>query len=538
MMAAGQDHTTLEKRAVVSSFIFGYPNEPCEEPVVALFKRSDRVSTYRHRIAPISGSISRKDKDPLAAAWREISEETTLTPSTVAFWRMGMPFTFADESVGREWTVHPFGFRLRSSALGGGGKSAIRIDWEHEGWQWYNPTAVVNDAGFDGVPHLRESLRRVWFEGEMPDRVGRSLAAGLERLKNDHESGAQELTAIAGAVFRDLVVQMETTPDSLVWWETVRMTAWHLVKNGRESMGAATLNLLLVVLQDLEECWKLDTTSAQRLDRMLSVIDFHLQSRTSRARQVKDTFASYLRSAFLSNEEEARDRLTILTLSASSTIRDSIVDAFASVDVPTLELRILESRPLFEGVSMASSVLSEFQARYSSDSGRKLAISLYTDASAAVAAQNVDMVLLGADRISLSKGVSNKTGSLPVVLSAKHINPNVPVVVLSDLEKVNGETGLIDDEKHEDNDPKEVISAWSSDEIKGVQTVEEAVVHQSQPGNSSVDVRNIYFEWVPFSFVDAFISGEGVLDDRQIREKARQQGELSSRYFDSLPIRY
>ncbi|KKK15765.1 hypothetical protein ARAM_004284 [Aspergillus rambellii] len=523
MMAAGQDHTTLEKRAVVSSFIFGYPNEPCEEPVVALFKRSDRVSTYRHRIAPISGSISRKDKDPLAAAWREISEETTLTPSTVAFWRMGMPFTFADESVGREWTVHPFGFRLRSSALGGGGgrgESAIRIDWEHEGWQWYNPTAVVNDEGFDGVPHLRESLRRVWFEGEMPDRVGRSLAAGLERLKNDHESGAQELTAIAGAVFRDLVVQMETTPDSLVWWETVRMTAWHLVKNGRESMGAATLNLLLVVLQDLEECWKLDTTSAQRLDRMLSVIDFHLQSRTSRARQVKDIFASYLRSAFLSNEEEARDRLTILTLSASSTIRDSIVDAFASVDVPTLELRILESRPLFEGVSMASSVLSEFQARYSSDSGRKLAISLYTDASAAVAAQN--------QQNGIASGGSQR----------KTHQPYVPVVVLSDLEKVNGETGLIDDEKHEDNDPKEVISAWSSDEIKGVQTVEEAVVHQSQPGNSSVDVRNIYFEWVPFSFVDAFISGEGVLDDRQIREKARQQGELSSRYFDSLPIRY
>lgn len=37
----------LEKRAVVSSFIFKFPRGPSEKPVVALFKRSDKVRTYR-----------------------------------------------------------------------------------------------------------------------------------------------------------------------------------------------------------------------------------------------------------------------------------------------------------------------------------------------------------------------------------------------------------------------------------------------------------------------------------------------------------
>ncbi|KAL2830611.1 hypothetical protein BDW59DRAFT_158513 [Aspergillus cavernicola] len=535
---AGQTHG-LEKRAVVSSFIFHFPSGLSDKPLVALFKRSDKVNTYQHRIAPIAGSISRKDKDPLTAAWRELAEETKLTSSTLTFWRTGKPFSFADESVRREWTVHPFAFRLRGSPEDGGkGQGVIQTDWEHEGWQWYDPTEVINDDSFDGkgVPHLRESLRRVWFEGEMNDKAGKALHTGLERLQNDHESGSHELTAIALGVFREFIIQMEGGMDDARWWEDVRMAAFHLVKNGRESMGAATMNALLAILEEMEEIWRLESSSEQKLERMLTIIDHHLKGRNSRSGLVKDTFASYVRSNFL--DGQSRDKLTIVTLSASSTIRDSIVDAFGSLDISTLELRILESRPLFEGVSIASSILSKFQAQFQDTPSKKLHINVYTDASAAIAAKDVDIVLLGADRISRSKGVSNKTGSLPMVLSVKHVAPNAKIVVLSELEKVNGENGLIDDEKHEDNDSREVISAWRSDGVKGLKVLEDSRSGQGVTSNATVEVRNIYLEWFPLSLVDAFISGEGVLNDRHIHKKVNQQEELARMYFDNISVRY
>ena len=422
------------------------------------------------------------------------------------------------------------------------GDNAIEIDWEHEGWEWYDPTTVVNDDGFEmtGVPHLRESLRRVWFEGEFGGEAGSTLSAGLEKLQNDHESGSHELTSIALKVFRDFIVQMQPRmeEDGEKWWEDVELAVWHLVKNGRESMGAATLNALLAILEEMEEVWKLESSSEWKLERMLTIIDHHLKSRTSRADLVKEMFASYVRTNFLSGGQ-SKDKLTIVTLSASSTIRDSIVETFTSLDISKLELRILESRPLFEGVSIASSILSHFQEKCKDTPDKKLHISLYADAPAAVAAEGVDIVLLGADRISRSKGVSNKTGSLPLALSTKHITPAAKIAVLSELEKVNGENGVIDDERHEDNDPAEVVNAWKSAGVKGVESVE-AFSDPARAGNSnvSVDVRNIYFEWIPLSLIDAFVSGEGVLNDDRILEKANQQQELASRYFDSISVRY
>lgn len=418
--------------------------------------------------------------------------------------------------------------------------SAIQIDWEHDEWKWYDPKEVINDGCLkdNEVPHLRESLRRVWPEGELSNKTAKALRAGLEKLHHDHESGSHELTSIALKVFRDVIVQMQDSMGDPKWWDNVQLAAWHLVKNGRESMGAATLNALLAALEEMDEIWRLDSDSAWKLERILTVIDHHLKCRASRAGMVKETFASYVRSSFLS-DGQSRDRLTILTLSASSTIRDSIVEAFASLDIATLELRVLESRPLFEGVSFASSVLSNFQAKCK-DTAKKLHINIYSDASAAIAAADVDIVLLGADRISGSKGVSNKTGSLPVVVSAKHVAPSAKVVVLSELEKVNGENGIIDDEKHEDNDPNELIKTWANDEVKGAKEVQQAFSSacRAEKSNHTLGVKNVYFEWIPLRLVDAFVSGEGALSDARIHEKANQQQELSSRYFDSISIRY
>lgn len=457
-----------------------------------------------------------------------------MTPANLALWRVGKPFTFSDSTVNREWTVHPFAFTLKPASQGGQGEAAIRTDWEHEGWEWHDPDSVVDDEAFGGVPRLHETLRRVFPECEMDERAGEALASGLKRLREDHKSGAHELTSIALATFREVLAQMHGEIDETWWWR-VRMAAWHLVKNGRESMGAATLNALLSVLVALEEILNQTTDHKEKRDRILSAIDSHLANRQANTARLKDAFTSYIQSTFLATDPKRdRDRITILTLSASSTTRDSILSVFASANIHTLELRILESRPLFEGATLASSIYSRFQSEFRSPD-KKLDIRIYTDAAAALAAQDIDIVLLGADRICASKGVSNKTGSLPVVLSAKHVAPSAKILALSELEKVVGNDGILED-KVEDNDPEEVFSAWRNERVEGAQVLEDSSTSSKTDRDNlaTIQVKNIYFEWVPLTLVDAFVSDEGVLDQTSIKHKSQQLGELASKYFKDL----
>ena len=481
----------------------------------------------RHRLAPISGSIEPKES-PIAAAWRELEEETTLTHRDVGLWRHGKPYTFSDPSIGRQWTIYPFAFRLKPVDEGGRGEEAIKIDWEHDGWEWYDPKDV-NDESFDGVPRLADSLRRVWFEAQMNDEASQALRSGLQQLENDHRSGSHELTTIALTGFRDVLVHLRGDPN---WWQTARIAAWHMCKNGRESMSAATMNAFLGVLGDMEEVAGQSLENESAWDYVLGVVDFHLENRRAMPAHIKDSFTAYLHDTFIT-KAQSQSTLTILTLSASSTIRDSILDAFASLPISTLDMRILESRPLFEGASMASSLVSEFQTKFPSPPDRHLKLTVYTDASATLAADGVDFVLLGADRISSAGWISNKMGSLPAVLCAKHVGPRVKVLVFSQLEKV-AEAGFEENQGVENNDPVEVMTPWIDSGVKGVKVLERHMNARPGTSNCAVEVKNVYFEWVPAELIDAYICDEGTLDRNAIKKKADQVKEKSDKYLGSL----
>lgn len=361
--------------------------------------------------------------------------------------------------------------------------------------------------------------------------ASQALRSGLEELRNDHQSGSHELTTIALKGFRNVLVYLR---DDDKWWKTARIAAWHLWKNGRESMGAATLNAFLGVLTDMEDMVGKGHDGEARWDRVLAVVDHHLENRRPMSKRIKDSFASYLQTNFLSNtQSRSPSTLTLLTLSASSTIRDSILDAFASLPTKRLDVRVLEGRPLCEGASMASSLISEFQSKFVS-SDRHMNMTVYTDASAALAAADIDFILLGADRICSSGWISNKTGSLPTVLSARHVSPSAKVLIFSELEKV-AEPGVEDDHQTEDNDPMEVITSWLENDVKGVKVLEEGLRDaHAEVSNCTVAVKNIYFEWVPANLIDAYITEEGPLDVKAIQQKAQEVKEEAERYFGSL----
>ncbi|KAK3493069.1 uncharacterized protein B0T23DRAFT_359251 [Neurospora hispaniola] len=578
----------LKHRSVVSSFIFKLPpayfsppssssssssslpttsnfDPSIQKPLVALFKRSDKVSTYTHHYAPISGSIDSSDPSPLSAAWREIHEETTLTASDLKLLRQGKPYTFSDESVGREWTIWPFAFLLKDPAGDGeGSEKKIKINWEHEGWAWFDPLDVRDTEDFGGVPKLKESLRRVWFEIDLGLEAGKVLAKGCKRLEEDYVSGARQMAGDALRILRDVIDKMDDDVldgengdgKEAKWWKEIRMAAWHLWKNGRESMGAAIMSALLSALASVEaEVFQDHATSSKSSGKQLkstivSVLDREISARPLTNDQISRSFASYI-SRNLPSFNTPQKPLSILTLSESSTITHALSHLPILLPNFVLDIRVLESRPLLEGVSLAASLAKALSTELASNNDRQHSITIYTDASACHATRGVQLVVIGADRIASDGSVSNKTGSLSVLLATQHNAKEAKVVVLCDSEKV-ALPGPPEQHVVEDQGLEQVTRVWmgegSSKRIRGAaRTVlnfahatrfegkkKEKKHEEKEKAQVKVQVRNVSFEWCAGGLIDAYVTEEGEWNDENVKKKSEALQGLEKRLFGLL----
>ena len=145
--------------------------------------------------------------------------------------------------------------------------------------------------------------------------------------------------------------------------------------------------------------------------------------------------------------------------SESSTIRQALRHV-ARESGFHLDFRILESRPLYEGVSL-DGYLTEDLSAAAPPATRAHSMTLDMDASAALASSNTDSAVLRGDRIAASEDVSNRTGSLPAVLNARYASPIARAVVLVESGKI-ALPGRPEDHIVEDNDPSEARHAWES----------------------------------------------------------------------------
>ncbi|GAO14641.1 uncharacterized protein UV8b_05291 [Ustilaginoidea virens] len=521
--------SNLTKQQVAVSFIFKFPANGVARPKVALFKRSGKVSTYRHKYAPISGSVEATDSNPLATAWRELGEETGLDASSLTFLRQGKPYTFADESVGREWTIHPFAFVLKppDAETGARGEQGMRLDWEHEAYGWFDPGDVADEEAFPGVPKLLESLRRVWPALDLGSAAAAVLDKGLQALRDDHESGARQLAGKAGAILADVVSQLDSG-DGEAWWANFRRAAWHLWRNGRESMAASILSAVLRSLDVVER--RMETAgcclSGATVDDMLAEMRALRRTRETSVSRIASEF-----TALAAALAAGADALVVLTLSSSSTIHACLAHALATTGTPAplLDLRVLESRPLFEGAGLACRLSGCAAARGTAGPPR-LRTTVYTDACAAVAARDARLVLLGADLIDRHGNVSNKTGSLPAVLAAKHVSRDAKVVVVSETDKVSPLDHDPRARQEEENDPGEVVGAWAEAGLRWPERQEPG----RGGGGGGVRVRNVYFEWVPRALVDYYVTEEGVAKAEDVMRWAEDVGRRSEHYFGDL----
>ncbi|KAK5996499.1 hypothetical protein PT974_01834 [Cladobotryum mycophilum] len=487
----------FKRRAVASSFIFRFPgNDLSEKPQVALFRRSDKVRTYQNKYGLIAGSVEASDASPLATAWRELQEETTLTSKSLQLFRQGKPFTFSGRGDKEE--------------EGGLGDDRIKLNWEHSGYKWFDLDEISGDESFEGVPRIMDSLRSVWFDIDLGSVAGKILSKGLTDLKEDRESGARQLASKALSIYANVITNIDASERN-AWWKNARLAAWHIWKNGREIMGAPILNVLLSALQAIEK--RLPPSgppSASVVGDLCNAIKQVDQASEQSETETNEAFNSFLRHHF-----SASDAIKILTLSSSSTVTSCLAHALTSQDqqIPPLDIRILESRPLFEGVQTARRLASLTQAKEP-----KSNISIYTDASAAIASRDIDMVLIGADTIDRAGNVCNKTGSLPAILTAAHISPRAKTVVLSELDKM-----LPFDEPpaEEENDVQEMTQNWNA-------------VSEPAESLSGIGIKNVGFEWVDTQLIDHIITERGNETLDGISQRAKEMSEKADCFFSDI----
>ncbi|ETI21587.1 hypothetical protein G647_07934 [Cladophialophora carrionii CBS 160.54] len=527
--------TTLERRTVVSALIFSarpYASKPYR---VLLFRRSEKVRTYQRKLAPIAGSVVADDQNPLAAAWREIKEETGLGPQQLELWRRGAGFEFTDEkavsgqhggnSKGRIWKVWPFAFRLKGMVPdqeNDVNKLGLNLDWEHLGCEWKDVSDILDRKILDDcVPRLEITLGQLWVD------PGSVLHQGLEELRLDHEHGARELATMAIRSMVKIVEhdrQGQPPKDTKQWWQSFQRQAFHLAFNGRPSMEAAISGAVATALKDAKGC--IDTGGQNPLDRIKMSLEAYIIRRNQTSKQVSDQFSNFLQDRFKKTQTgraETRS-LKILTLSFSSTIKAAILHALDADESLSLELRILESRPLNEGARFAKVLTHEAQRRRESQSSglyfhNRLRITLASDASVGILSKNVDLVMMGADRISEAGDVSNKTGSLAAALVSKFVtNGSADVICISESEKI-AVPGTAEEHQAEDNDVEELASSWHVD--------------PSAAWEEMVTVRNVYFEWCPATYIDHYICEHGTLSTPDIRQRSKQTLKLIEEVFPS-----
>jgi translation initiation factor 2B subunit (eIF-2B alpha/beta/delta family) len=358
-----------------------------------------------------------------------------------------------------------------------------------------------------------------------------ALQEAITALKQDHDNGASVLANQALESLHKIVSLVNTqigreVKDGASFWHLLASSAWEL-KLARPSMDAAIGGALIDGLANVRTNW------IERFRGNWEETEDVVELRKLAKRGLSKTTVTRKRENFeLGNyfvdwlrEKEAalggKRPLRILTLSHSSSVNNCLTRAITGWDPTRLQLdvRILESRPRFEGASLAlflARLLPSSSATESVAPPNQSMIQIASDASVAMLAKDVDILLLGADRISRSGDVSNKIGSLPAVLCAKALSKGVVIVVIAESDKIVADEDLSMREP-EENAGGEISEAW------GKSWKDE---NGARSGTERIKIRNVYFETVGKELIDFYFCERGRLRREDVHEiSVKKEGQ-------------
>ena len=143
-----------------------------------------------------------------------------------------------------------------------------------------------------------------------------------------------------------------------------------------------------------------------------------------------------------------------------------------------------ETRPLLQGARLTSWELQQ--------SG--VDVTLITDNMAAfmMSKGEIDLVIVGTDRVAANGDTANKIGTMGVAILAKHFN--LPIYIACPSSTIDFETKTGDEIVIEERDPEEVTSFG-----------------ERRTGPEGIKVRNPAFDVTPHELIAGFITEKGII---------------------------
>lgn len=489
--------------------------------------KGDLTPPRRLKWAGCSGSIEKTDPTPEFAARREIEEETQLTSDDITLYRTGKAFKLVDTNLDITWIIHTFSFLLNDPT------KKLVIEGEHTEYKFIKPEEL---GEYDHVSALEEGMKRV-----LP---GPAVTKGLDRLRDDHDNGAEVLAMAALSTLKEVVYSEDSKSATTAeeFWKELRLAAWTLAKNGRPDMGpaieGALCKALLAITSEIEKrggsCFSENGLHRLTLEVMKEAaadgITSTIEARDTRMYALSASFVDFGTSSEVYQWRKGSDKpLNILTLSYSSSVTKALKQliAIAAEDGTHIHLKILESRPRFDGVAFVKALFRERMSERE-DFLEHLRVDVLSDAAVALAARQCDFVVIGSDKLSVDGDVSNKIGSLPACLLAKTLQPKSQVVVIATTDKITSSTGEELEEEPRDYAAEEMTGSYPKEMAK--------VLKEKDAGlqGAKVRVRNPYFEWVPSNWVDVYVTEEGVMDRSKLKDYAKEKRELEEKLFSDV----
>lgn len=354
--------------------------------------------------------------------------------------------------------------------------------------------------------------------------IVQTVEEAVALLQNDHTNGARVLATNALKGMHAIVGRKTKDEAGLTLyelWQDIRIIGYRLAK-ARPSMSAAITSAVCSALRAIQAEWNDPELGNQYKWRnedlrrcALDTLQEQIQQRDQTSKQLVDAFVEYLSKHAATNH----GRIRILTLSSSSSLNACLYRATTTLTNVEIDLYVLESRPAMEGATFAINFMKGLETN---GQANHVNITIGPDSHACTFAKDVDILLLGADRVSGAGDVSNKMGSLSAVLAVKTLS-KAEIVVVAETDKIARPGGGIEAHEEEDNNPDEVINAWGQETLKDFENSR----------GSNVQVRNVYFEWVPKHYINVYITEQGLLDASKIRVISEAKGAFEDRIFDS-----
>jgi ribose 1,5-bisphosphate isomerase len=289
----------------------------------------------------------------------------------------------------------------------------------------------------------------------------------VEKVRNDHTSGASELSRLAAECFITFSSKKESKKESKLFEEALKL--------GRSLISAQPymapiFNLVNSILYAIEE--KKDTFSDNQIRELVK----------SKAQDFIQNSLASLEKIGQYGETLVEEGSTVLTHSSSGSILAILKKA--KVEGRNFKVIATESRPMLEG---------KILARFLGEEG--IPTTLIVDAAVGAVIKQVDLILVGADSISETSFV-NKVGTKYLALLAQE--NNMPLYVACERSKFISKVWRI--KPKSDGDPEEVLT----EKFKNVKAM------------------NPYYEEVPLSFCRGIMTNEGMFMHSDVSNFIRQ----------------